>query len=212
LRVSSFFLEPGADIETVLTCVNLYPDNILERDSTPLKVAAQLDNVPMACLLLEHRAELVQYDKFGHPIYGAIHAARSAEMVQLLLDHHADPKQHVYNGLSPLHFYAKRGNFEAMRAVLRNGVEVDARWGEYASTPLHYAALHNIDAVKLLLDHGADLKKKGFRCETPLHSAAKAGKTDVVRLLLEQWPEATREKDIYGIRGCTWWSGRGMSM
>jgi ankyrin repeat protein len=67
-----------------------------------------------------------------------------------------------------------------MRAVLRNGVEVDARWGEYAPTPLHYAALHNIHAVKLLLEHGADLKKKGFRYETPLHSAAKAGKTNVV--------------------------------
>jgi ankyrin repeat protein len=84
LRVSSFFLELGADIETVLTYVNLYPDSILERDSTPLKVAAQLDNVPMACLLLEHGAELVQYDGFGDPIYGAIHSARSAEMVQLL--------------------------------------------------------------------------------------------------------------------------------
>jgi ankyrin repeat protein len=51
--------------------------------------------------------------------------------------------------------------------------------------------------VKLLLDHGAALKK-GFRSQTPFHSAVGSEKSDVVRLLQERWPEGTREKDAEG--------------
>jgi ankyrin repeat protein len=186
-----FFLELGGHIET-----NLEPE-FLDDDShdwaseiTPLKAVVDLDNVPMARLLLEHGADLVQYNYDGNPGYSAIHAARSAEMVQLLLDRHADPDQDI--GWRPLHFYAKRDNIEAMRAVLRKGVEVDPSGDMFSPSPLHHAA---IDAVKLLLECGADVKKKGHSGETSLHSAVRAGKTDVVRLLLERWPEATREKD-----------------
>jgi ankyrin repeat protein len=57
---------------------------------TSLKVAADLDNVPMARLLLEHGANVVQCNELDCATYSAIHAARSAEMVQLFLDYHAD--------------------------------------------------------------------------------------------------------------------------
>jgi ankyrin repeat protein len=194
----NFFLELGADIETALTEF-VDGSNRWKLQITPLKAAVNLENVQMARLLLEHGANLVQCDKLGRPCYGAIHAARSAEMVQLLLDHHADPEQQIRGGLRPLHFYAERGNIEAMRTVLRNGVEVDPSGDISSRTPLHYAAEHNIDAVKLLLEHGAEVKKKtGLAEETPLHWAAKAGKTDVAKLLLERWPEGIREKNAYG--------------
>jgi ankyrin repeat protein len=190
-------LELGADTETLLRNF----DSVL--NFTPLQVATQLDNVPMARLLLEHGANLVQDDKheardLSHPGYSAIHAARSAEMVQLLLDHHADPEQPAFNGYRPLHYYATRGNIEAMRAVLRNGVEVDPTSGRFSYTPLHNAVLHNSDAMKFLLEYGADAKKKSCGRKTTLHSAVEAGKIDVMRLLLEHWPEGTREKDADG--------------
>jgi ankyrin repeat protein len=84
-----FFLELGADIETRLREFEFH-------NATPLQVGAQLDNVPLVRILLEHGAGLVQYDKCDHPTYSAIHAARSADMVRLLLDHHADPNQRVF--------------------------------------------------------------------------------------------------------------------
>jgi ankyrin repeat protein len=93
-----------------------------------------------------------------------------------------------------------RDNIEAMRAVLRKGVDpnaVDSTAVARFHTPLHWAAQSSIGAVKLLLDHGAALKK-GFRSQTPFHSAVGAGKSDVMRLLQERWPEGTREKDAEG--------------
>jgi ankyrin repeat protein len=200
-----FFLELGANPETAVKKV--FDIRSINWDSmgtvnTPLKVAIRLDYVPMACLLLEHGAKLVHNERFGSPGYSAIHGARSAEMVQLLLDHHADPEQLVVcSGYRPLHFYAKRDNIEAMRAVLRKGVDVDPVSASRTSlaTPLHYAAMHNVEAVELLLAHGADLKKKTLAEETPLHWAAEAGKADVVRLLLERWPDGCREKTEKGL-------------
>jgi ankyrin repeat protein len=204
-----FFLELGADLETLLLefdgeggandyDLNHNHSHIKILQPTPLKVAAHLDNVPMARILLEHGADVVQYDELDRPSHSAIHAARSAEMVQLLLDHHADPEQQAPNKFRPLHYYAIRDNIEAMRAILRNGVEVDPDPTLNFPPPLHLAAEHNIDAVKLLLEHGADMKKKDRCSNTLFHLAARARKTDVVRFLVERWPDGMREKIIGG--------------
>jgi ankyrin repeat protein len=185
-----FFLELGADVETIVRDFNSPLTNI---NYTPLLVAAQLDNVPMARLFLEHGADVVQLD------YSAIHVAHSAEMVQLLLDHDADPEQEVsYNGYRALHYYIVRGNIGALQTVLQYGVEVNTVSRKSSTTPLHDAVPRNIDAVKLLLEYGADIKMRGYHSNTPLHSAVKGGKTDVVRLLLERWPEGASKTNRSG--------------
>jgi ankyrin repeat protein len=191
-----FFLELGADVETIVRDFNSPFINI---NYTPLLVAAaQLDNVPMARLFLEHGADVVQSNSLGRgSYYSAIHVAHSAEMVRLLLDHDADPEQEVsYNGYRALHYYIVRGNIGALRTVLQYGVEVDTV--SSSTTPLHDAVPRNIDAVKLLLEYGADIKMRGYQSNTPLHSAVKGGKTDVVRLLLERWPEGASKTNRSG--------------
>jgi ankyrin repeat protein len=200
-----YFLSLGANSEIFLNeymdvgSNPLYYKDGWGPEDTPLLVAVGLDNVPMARLLLEHGAGLVQLDKFGDPSYSAIHAAQSAEMVQLLLDYHADPEQ-LTDGNRPLHYYAMRDNLQAMRVVLQKGVDVNAGGDRCAPSALHCAAQRNVNTVKLLLEHGADVKTKGYGwgLETPLHSAAKRGKTDVVKLLLKRWPKGTMEKDTNG--------------
>jgi ankyrin repeat protein len=152
----------------------------------------------MARLLLEHGAALVGLSIDGRPSYSAIHAARSAEMVQFLLDNNANPEQLVHcNGYGPLHYYTIRGNMEAMRTLLLHGVDVNSSVRACTPTPLNLAAERNIEAVKLLLEHGAEGKLRCVCSETPLHGAVRAGKIDVVRLLLERLPDDMRNEEDY---------------
>jgi hypothetical protein len=105
-------------------------------------------------------------------------------MVQLLLDHNADPEVDDDRGLMPLH---ERDDIAAMRAILQHGVEVP--WGV-----LHEAAQRNLVAVQLLLEHGVDVEQRYSFLNTPLHLAANAGKTDVVKFLVERWPEGKKAR------------------
>jgi hypothetical protein len=167
----------------------------------PLVAAAECDNVPIARLLLEHGASLVHYNSSGDPGYSAMHAARSAEMVRLLLDHHADPNQkddiRVSSPRYPVNYYAIRNNIGAMRIVLQNGAKVNPNGRNW--TPLHDAAKYgSIEAVTVLVENGASVTKTIVGRERPLHSAARGGQADVVKLLFDVWPEAIRKTDWQG--------------
>jgi hypothetical protein len=71
----------------------------LKLEPIPLLVVADLDNVPLARLLLEKGVKVQYIDRdrwavWGTGKLGPLHAAWSAEIVQLLLDHNADPELH----------------------------------------------------------------------------------------------------------------------
>jgi hypothetical protein len=167
----------------------------------PLVVAAECNNVPMARLLLEYGASLVHYDSLGDPGYSAMHAARSGEMVRLLLDYHADPNQKDdITGDSPrypVNYYAIRNNVEALRMVLQNGAKVNTNGRN--CTPLHDAAQYgSIEAVSLLVENGASVTKTILGKTRPLHLAALGGQADVVKFLFDRWPKAIRKTDCFG--------------
>jgi ankyrin repeat protein len=162
LTLLGSFLKLGADTETLLPQLHSVADRgslskLRNLDPTPLKVAAALNNVAMARLLLKHSADVVQSDKRGLPSDSSIHAAFTAEMVQLLMDYGADPEQHSFHDYTALHYYVTRHNTEALRVALGRGARPDPTPGRLSYTPLHAAAEEcNIDAVKLLLEYGAD--------------------------------------------------------
>jgi hypothetical protein len=212
-----FFLVLGADIETNLPEFESNANDYRYHDvrglkATPLKAAAALDNHQMARFLLQHGAKLAQTDKYGRLSHSVIHAARSPEMIRLLLIYHADLNQHDGNDYWPLHYYVMRHNFEAMRAALRYGAKVDPTADSrqpHGYTPLHEAAQQSLEAVQILLDHGADCRKRDHDLNSPLHWAAIAGKKDVVQLLLEIWLPGISEKDIGGRFPLHWAAERG---
>jgi ankyrin repeat protein len=199
LRGVEVFLSAGANIDIGLPA---FGGNYYRRElylHTPFVVAAIFDNLPLARLLLEHGAALVLYDKEQNPRHSAIHAARSGGMVQLLVDHHADLNQEDATSrfaFSPLHSYAGSNALSAMQVALENGAEVNTI--AMRLTPLHFAAYSSLDAVRLLLAYGADIKAKDDRGNTPLHSAVSCGRTDVAMLLSELCPEAVRERNQAG--------------
>jgi ankyrin repeat protein len=202
LTCLNFFLELGADVEIHLPAFDITGCGELDRitsdlEPTPLLIAADLDNVPLARLLLETGANVQYSDNDFGGKFSPMHAARSPEMAQLLLDHNADPDLYDDIGRPPLHWYAIRDNIAAARAILQHGAEVNPI-GYTTETPLHEAALHNLDIVELLVEHGADVRETDSDLNTPLHHAALAGKIDVVKFLVERWPEGTRETNDFG--------------
>jgi ankyrin repeat protein len=204
-----FFLELGADInlEVRLPAIDMTGfeadcDQVgefgieLDIEPIPLLIVVHLDNVPMARLLLEHGAEVEYFDEDDESKFSPIHAARSAEMVQLLLDHDADPDLEDDFERRPLHWYAIRDNITAIRAILQHGAEINPD-GPHGN-PLSEAAPRNLHTVELLVEHGADVQQREAGANTPLHFAASAGKTDVVKFLVERWPEGMRATNEHG--------------
>jgi hypothetical protein len=151
-----FFLELGADVEVCLRAfdiIGINGDNEIVADEeinepTPLLIAADSNNVPLARLLLEKGAK-VQYPARGG--FSPMHAARSAEMVQLLLNHNANPELEDGIERRPLHWYATRGDIAAMRTILQHGAVANPPSGSW-TVPLHEAAKRDLDTVGLLVE------------------------------------------------------------
>jgi ankyrin repeat protein len=81
-----------------------------------------------------------------------------------------------------------------MRSVLQCGVNVDPPGpGYWNRTPLY--DVRSADAVMLLLEFGADVKKQDNHGVTPLHYVVLKGSTDAVRLLTEHWPDGVMAAD-----------------
>jgi ankyrin repeat protein len=87
-----------------------------------------------------------------------------------------------------------RGDLVAVRALLKQGADVNAAQGD-GMTALHWAASNgNVDMAKVLIYAGANLEAvTRIGSYTPLHLASKAAKAEVVRTLLEAGsnPKAT---------------------
>lgn len=57
----------------------------------------------------------------------------------------------------------------------------------YGSTPLHHAATAgDLEAIRVLLDAGADIDAQGEHAHTPLMDAVQQGRTEAVKLLVER--------------------------
>lgn len=91
------------------------------------------------------------------------------------------------NGLTPLHYAAKKGHTDLVRWFLEHKAsysEVD----KCDLTPLHNAVIYeHLEVIKELLIHGANCNaKRTLLCSglAPLHSAAMHGKLEALRMLL----------------------------
>jgi hypothetical protein len=93
-------------------------------------------------------------------------------------------------------FAACQGDTDLVAAYIDAGVIVDALDRRYGRTPLQYAAGNNNTAImRLLLQAGADVHSAGSRdkhSNTPLHFAARYGKTEAARYLLDNKSDGMR--------------------
>ena len=169
--IVKMFLDIGADHE-IPTLHELH---------TPLHTAAKCGYIDVAKLLLAAKADVDKEDKLGEtPLFKAVISGHQ-DLTALLLSAGSDPNTTntgypgvVGGGWTPLHWTAKRGCGEIAKLLLNAGAEVDKvnpNWMDM--TPLHCASLYSrIDIIQVLLDGGADIKKKDSSGRTPLEIAS----------------------------------------
>jgi ankyrin repeat protein len=176
-EIIRLLLDHGADVEAATGNMGEKP---LHKVSYG-KYRSQGDGVRVAQLLLDHGADVSTRRKdHWTPLHVASYLG-NIEIVRLLLDHGADPEAIAEGdmGQKPLHLvsYGKCGSQEDVvrvaQLLLDRGADVNTRRND-DQTPLHRASyLGNIEIVRLLLDHGADLEAATDNMgEKPLHKVS----------------------------------------
>ncbi|RYP47367.1 hypothetical protein DL769_011319 [Monosporascus sp. CRB-8-3] len=88
----------------------------------------------------------------------------------------------------------------AVRVLLDLGADKDGYRRRGQAAPLHHAAVvGNIAAVRLLLDHGAEVDPTDGQGWTPLHKAVRYGHKEVVEVLLDRGADASARTTKTGL-------------
>jgi len=130
------------------------------------------------------------------------------EIIRFLLDAGADPNKHSV-GVTPLNSAAANNHIETVRILLNAGARFDVSDSEGLTALGHAMSIEvaelllnagadikdasladavahgSIEFIQYLLEKGADLEKDNSDDLTPLMEAAKRGREDVVKLLIE---------------------------
>ena len=107
------------------------------------------------------------------------------DLVELLLDNHADPNIKENGGWTPIHLAALSGDQDIVEMLLEHGVDLNIK-DNGGKTPLHLAVVRNNQViVDMLLEHGVDLNIKENGGKTPLRIAIMNGCADTLKLIFE---------------------------
>jgi ankyrin repeat protein len=197
-----FLLEHGAAID-IFACAYLGKaadaENLLKRNPelarattrdgmTALHYAAQAGHFDVADLLLRYHADVNALDnRGGSALMKACHAGPwksepAEEIIQLLLDHNAQ---------LDLFQAAAIGRTSLIESILdRDGRLIDSP-DDRGRTALFHAARNNrFEAVKLLVERGADVNRSDAVGIAALHRTSQQCSDELIRYLIEQGADA----------------------
>lgn len=123
---------------------------------TPLMFAIQIDNADAVLAIVENpRVDINLFSGGMSPLTEAIEY-KKPELIEILLNHRADPNMPDLHGQTPLGF-AIEENFKPAVISLLKHPKTDVNQFSGNGTPLLYAInAHAFDIAELLLEHGAD--------------------------------------------------------
>ena len=158
---------------------------------TPLHVAVLSNRRSIIKFLLKRGADIDAQDNLGKtPLHAAVWKDK-ARIVLLLLKRGADIDAQDDAGETPLHLAIRYKRETTIKRLLEYEATITEQEYGAGETPFHYAAWYNNQgALRRLLEYGVKHKKdvnaRDHHGETVLHAAARWGKVDAVKLLLEK--------------------------
>ncbi len=121
------------------------------------------------------------------------------EKVRSLVAEGADVNLAQGDGMTSLHWAAKKGNAEIAEVLIGAGADLEAVTRIGAHTPLHIAAeAGRGSVVELLAEAGANANATTTTGATPLHFAAASGSAEAVLALLEHGAEVNPKEPQWG--------------
>jgi len=149
-------------------------------------------------LIHTNNANANMKDSRGRPIISYAVEKNYYNMVGLLLDNGAEPTATDRRGASPLHVSARKGYVHIAKKLIRSAKSLEKKDKE-GHTPLYVACAHNFPlVVKALLEEGAKVGAKSRRGNTVLHAAARKGRKDLCKILVNEYEAKASSKNDNG--------------
>ncbi|XP_018574567.1 ankyrin-3-like [Anoplophora glabripennis] len=178
--------------------------NITDNEGySALHIAARENYLDSVKLLVEAAADVNATDYYGKT---ALHFAVSGDtsnldIVKCLVENEANVIIRDSEGNTPLHLAVdedvNENNPDIVRVLAKcGGINIRNFSGE---TALHLAAYNDLDAVKVLVQEGADINILDFKNHTPLHIAVSQDSLNIVEFLLQNGAHA----DFKDEHGCS---------
>lgn len=176
LEVVKLLLEKGADSEYIIG-----NDNILN-------LAARNSEISILDYFLEHE-KLIFRDKineWGSPIHYAIKDNPNENILHIFQKHSISFEEKTSDNLTLLHLATMNPNSNMIKFLLRHHLynNINELDNEYNTPILLAAKNNNYDAVKALLNAGADYKKKNTNGKSLLHFAIENENLELTQFLI----------------------------
>jgi uncharacterized protein len=157
------------------------PNTLDSNGLTGLLIASRDGSLKVAALLLaQNKTKLEARTPQDESALMMASLGGFEELAKTLIDKGADVNK---TGWAPLHYAATKGHISIMKLLLENHAYIDAE-SPNRSTPLMMAAMYGtFEAVKLLVEEGADVGLKNEQGLTALDFAKRANRSDAATYL-----------------------------
>lgn len=172
VELIKILLDKGANINAKI--------DICAADALFLAVAN--GNTEIVRVLLEHGGNINSTDDTGKTTVMEASERGNVEIIKDLIQSGANLNSVDKSGNTAIYFASVKNRSEIVKLLALGGADIDA-----TPTPLMvFAQNGDVEMVKFLLDHGADINKTGKDGETALGLARVSKRNNVIQLLIDR--------------------------